>query len=751
MHSYGSLRTRVFALGLLVFAVVAEVAAAGAAPTTATLQPSVNPLTGLTGEATIAGLYCFSVANCVAVGNDTNTEPFVLSGDPATWKPSQAKQIAVATGGSLKAVTCTSAADCIAVGETGSLEPLVLSGNPATWGPDQEQVIDFSGGGQLLAITCTSPTTCIAVGENHGGQPLRLMGNPSTWTTSNISVFALSSAFGGGGLFTSIACSSSTACVAGGSDYKGQPFTLSGDPATWMVARARQITLGSAMGSGGRVNSIACTSKTACIGVGTDNLGKAIGLIGNPATWNAHNVTSITNGASFSGAGNITSVACTSGTLCTVVGYDSDAQPYELTGNPRTWSAAKGTQLTMTRAFGSGGMLEAVECLSARTCVAVGNDLLNRPLSITIKPASWGANQVALSGAALGANATVTSLSCSSPASCVAVGYGIGSWPLFVQGSPSQWNLARASQFTFRNFTSFASVDCTSATYCVLVGNGSTSQPLVMTGDPATWKATDVRQLTLTKTFGSGGEFTGVSCTSSTWCVAVGSDRSGQPIALRGNPATWTGSQVTLFTLGAAFDKGGSFNAVTCATQSSCVAVGSDSADHVLVLSGNPATWSDADMKSFSLATALGATGDLNSIACTSTTSCVAVGGDGEKDPLVLVGDPATWGAAQAFSAGVPAPTTDTVGGYSTGGVDTNGSFASVSCSSSTQCVAVGGDGSGDPILIDGNPSTWEGQSIQRLAAGSSFYMASLGASECVGSVCYVAGRTTSGLYVAKL
>lgn len=751
MHSVKSVAATTLTVALLIGSVAFGVVTVGASPTTMTLQASVNPLTGVLSGGDMTGLYCFKVTDCIAVGNDPSSEPMVLNGNPASWTSRQAKQIVVASGGSLEAVTCTSATNCVAVGATDSREPLVLTGNPATWGAAQARVLDFSGQGDLHAITCTSPTACIATGDNEAGEPIQLLGNPATWTVAGISEINLSSAFGRGGPLTSIACRSSTKCVAVGSDFKGQPFTISGDPATWTAAEARQITLGPTFGSGGSLTSVACTSSTRCYAVGLGHDGRAITLIGNPATWTAAEVIGVAPRAGFSDEGNLLSIACPAVTRCTTVGDDSDEQPYELTGNPTTWPSATGTVLTLGRAFGSGGLLAAVSCPSGPVCVAVGNDLLGLPLSFTLKPTSRAMDQVELRGAALGANMAVTSLSCPSATSCVAVGHSNGTWPLAVQGNPSEWATAPVKQLTVSYFDSFASVDCTSTTVCVEVGTSSSGQPIVLRGNPTTWTLGDVKKFLLGTSYGSGGQFNGVTCTSSTLCVVVGSDRADQPIVLWGDPANWTASEVKPIALGASFDKGGTLNAVTCASMNACVAVGSDSADHVLVFSGNPATWSSADVKALVLSKALGTTGALNAVTCTSVTSCITVGEDGESDPLVLVGDPATWGAAQAFNVAVSQAAPDAVGGFTVGGVDTQGSFSSVSCSSATQCFAVGGDGAGAPVFIQGNPTKWEGQSIERPVGASSFDVASFGGSACVGSVCYVAGRAIGGVYLAPL
>src|SRR5206468_3403883 len=64
----------------------------------------------------------------------------------------------------------------------------------------------------------------------------------------------------------------------------------------------------------------------------------------------------------------------------------------------------------------------------------------------------------------------------------------------------------------------------------------------------------------------AAGMLEGASCTSSSHCVAVGSDIGFQPLVLAGDPASWGANQAREIRLGRALDTYGESNllSVTC-------------------------------------------------------------------------------------------------------------------------------------------------------------------------------------------
>ena len=120
----------------------------------------------------------------------------------------------------------------LALGNYGALDPhaYFIHGSPATWNAASPTLMTgISQGSQFAGETCPSSTYCVAVGQDgHTGEPLALVGDPSTWATAHGKVIALGSTFHSGGRLESVACSSTTSCVAVGYDNSLEPFVLRG-------------------------------------------------------------------------------------------------------------------------------------------------------------------------------------------------------------------------------------------------------------------------------------------------------------------------------------------------------------------------------------------------------------------------------------------------------------------------------------------------------------------------------------------
>jgi len=240
--------------------------------------------------------------------------------------------------------------------------------------------------------------------------------------------------------------------------------------------------------------------------------------------------------------------------------------------------------------------------------------------------------------------------SCPVVGSCVAVGTFAGGSPLAETLSDGVWSDTVLRTPGDGGAANLEAVTCTSATSCVAVGSYDTqvdfNQPIaeILTG--TTWTAT---QLPLPFGDNGYGDFglNAVSCTSSTWCVAVGTAEFADIL----NGTTWTST-----TFPVSYKDPTS---VSCVSIASCVAVltGPDGPESA-TLSGS--TWTESPLPAGSQA---------SGISCTSVTSCVAVGGSGVD---TLSGT--TWTLSPvSFPAGAQTP-----------------SLSGVSCPSSSSCVAVG-------------------------------------------------------------
>ena len=214
----------------------------------------------------------------------------------------------------------------------------------------------------------------------------------------------------------------------------------------------------------------------------------------------------------------------------------------------------------------------------------------------------------------------------------------------------------------------------------------------------------------------------GVSCPSTTDCVAVG---NGAAVTTNGG-ATWTEG---------ASSAPGANMAVSCISASDCMTVGGGGDFGPVFYSyttDGGASWSEGNLPR--------GLDPLESVSCSAPRDCVAVDNDG--DVVSTANGGATWSEkrnANPEGAPVSCPSVDVcvgIGIFSTdGGVSwsrgkmpaTWGSFAwnSVSCSSISDCVAVG---SPDNPLHDG----YEGVTIYTKNAGASW---SWGTKEGIGGV----------------
>jgi hypothetical protein len=186
---------------------------------------------------------------------------------------------------------------------------------------------------------------------------------------------------------------------------------------------------------------------------------------------------------------------------------------------------------------------------------------------------------------------------------------------------------------------------------------------------PASALATSPLGWSAASAFDSGGTPSAVSCASETLCVAVdGKGRAFSTNDPSSSRPSWDEADI---------DPGGSLSAVSCAPAGRCVAV--DAGGHALVSAGTSTlSWS----ASVSIDEGLALTG----VSCPAASLCVAVDASGN----VL------------SSAGPGA------GVWTKASIDPGHSLTAVSCSSATLCVAV--DDAGD-VLASADPSggagTW--------------------------------------------
>lgn len=273
--------------------------------------------------------------------------------------------------------------------------------------------------------------------------------------------------------------------------------------------------------------------------------------------------------------------------------------------------------------------LSSISCSPTATCTAVGSS--SRTLSTTTRNLAerwdgehWRIQQIPTPA---GTSDTLYGVSCPTTNECTAVGTAFHTSNHRTTALTEEWNgkswKVLASP-TVGARTQLNAISCSSATWCEAVGlydgPGGSSQAFAESWNGATWhQQAPVRPV-------KSSMFAGVSCFNAHACFAVGSqtDDRTRPLTEWWTGARWIARSVPLPT-GAT---GGYLSSVSCTALSACAATGTDFRPGGVTLaerwsgtrwhvqpSPNPSDW----RTSFRSV-------ELDGVSCTSTIACVASG-----------------------------------------------------------------------------------------------------------------------------
>jgi len=268
--------------------------------------------------------------------------------------------------------------------------------------------------------------------------------------------------------------------------------------------------------------------------------------------------------------------------------------------------------------------LFGVSCASATFCAAVGRSYNTSGVEQSLGELWSGSAWSVASGTSAGTgNNSLSGVSCVSSTSCVAVGLIEASsvqQTLIESWNGSLWSVVPSpNQGTQSN--ALTGVSCASPTFCVAVGSdigSGTSQPLIEMWDGTSWT------LPATPSAGTGAaSLSGVSCLSVSFCESVGYQSAGGGV-LRTLNETWNGAAWSVTTSANSGTGSNIFQSVSCTSTSFCEAVGTVAVTpsiDTLVEIWNGFSWSVVS----SLNVGAG-TNDLVGVSCTATSSCQADG-----------------------------------------------------------------------------------------------------------------------------
>jgi hypothetical protein len=296
-----------------------------------------------------------------------------------------------------------------------------------------------------------------------------------------------------------------------------------------------------------QLTSSSCVGTTFCVLVGYQPSSSPRAL-----TYK-YNGSDYTSTAPSSTTSELYGVHCQSTTFCMAVGTDyatATPAPHASKFNGTSWSAVT----TVTPTGNTFSELRGVSCPTATHCWAAGRfqtATKDTPLIETYNNTSF--SQVAVTPPAGTTASELNEISCSAVNACTAVGwYDSASprTPLVFRYNGTSWTTQAAALPAGTTYAELNGVSCPTATSCDAVGfylDGSSVQhSLAQTWNGTSWANRSVADP-------SGGQeavLSGVSCTSATFCEAVGSYTNSTNLNIEKLAATFNGSAWSLQTDG---------------------------------------------------------------------------------------------------------------------------------------------------------------------------------------------------------
>jgi hypothetical protein len=376
----------------------------------------------------------------------------------------------------------------------------------------------------LEGVSCVTPTTCMAVGSSgttSERSPLAELWNGRKW------VIQIGSAPAPGvrASLQGVSCSTASSCAAVGSSSVPGSSRQTMVAYVWNGGRWIVTPLPSPGGATQTaLSAVSCTSPSRCLAVGSfvsAHQRQTLVEMWNGSAWGLLRSPNATASASRRclgcrlSASNLSGVSCASTNSCVAVGFSQDSSTFgpaplrqKVTSLIESWNGRRWRIQPSPNVPGLAPRpvteLSGVSCASADSCAAVGWSTTGLALSLHAFTVIWDGRN----------------------------------WVLHVPPNEPAWR-GHASPVDMLD-----GVSCTSTSRCTAVGfaegpgaNGLTSE---------VWSGTTWTVHRLPNLHGAiSGEASGISCTTASQCMAVGSS-GGSGTNLSTLSEQWTGTQWTV-------------------------------------------------------------------------------------------------------------------------------------------------------------------------------------------------------------
>jgi hypothetical protein len=644
------------------------------------------------GSNALSGVSCVSTTFCQAVGNAANAttgvvQTLIESWNGTAWTVSTSANATTTSTNILEGISCVSTTFCEAVGyyvNTGNvIQPLIESFNGTSWSVSTTPAAG-TGTATLSGVSCASVSSCQAVGGyTTGGATQTLI---ESWNGTSWSLATSPNASAGTNVLNGVTCVTSGSCIAVGYYLNTvnviNTLIETWNGSSWLIKSSANNGTGS-----NALYGVSCSTANTCWAVGyqvntSNNVIQTLAESWNGTSWTIPTPPSPNSGT---GTNALYGVSCLTTGQCQAVGSFTDATTGFTRSLVEAWNGTAWS-ITPTRGGFLGNSLVGMSCESSGSCQAVGSYINTAGVTQTLVESfdggAWLIIPTPVNATVDGTRTnTFAAVSCTSDSFCKAVGSYVNSsghqQALIESWNGVAWTIDTTPALpTGTGNNALAGVSCVSATFCEAAGSAvnakAVSQTLVESWNGTAWSLASSRNEGLL-----ANALAGVSCTATTFCVAVGSfTKTGTPPVLRPLAEWWNGTVWALINASNNGINNQSFSSVSCVSISFCRAVGfylsTTKVDQTLVESWN----GTAFIMSHGVNSGTG-NNVLNAVTCPSATSCIAVGSftstGGVTQALVETMSSTGWALTSAASPG-------TAGNVLSG----------VSCFAPTSCRAAG-------------------------------------------------------------
>ena len=338
-----------------------------------------------------------------------------------------------------------------------------------------------------------------------------------------------------------------------------------------------------------------------------------------------------------------------------------------------------------------------------------------------------------------------TKISCASPTACLSIGMHEVSTsttstvtPFAARLHAGTWKAVPVKMPAGSTFTALTDVSCKAATYCLAVGVAALKAGGIATV-AATWNGTALTPVAAPPMPAhTPGYPEAVSCVAVKSCVAIGFGSNDTGTVISTIIWTWNGATWARAVVPGTAHVVPLYAGLRCFSLTSCVAAGH--LDVAISGAGSDTpmavAWNGTSLTSLNPGLNVGVdnSAQFNALSCVSPHSCVAVGAQNTGSSV--------WGSTGSF-AEVWNGKTWAVTKWSGPAGDTTAVLLGVSCTSAVRCIAVGTHGTAKaaaPAALAWNGSKWTVLKVAGPGTGKAAYFA--GISCPVNGKCLTTGAT---------